>query len=131
MYNRRKHKGESIRVFPIRNWTELGHLQTSTAPTSDRAADFARASRGRSARHTHHGGDDRMRCSRARAELKKSFPHLGSIRDRAIESTADTLPAISRISAPPAPKQAGLDHDQSASMERRSRRVFLMAHISI
>jgi len=32
-YNARKHKGESIRVFPISNWTELDICSTSTSRT--------------------------------------------------------------------------------------------------
>jgi len=41
IYNTKVHKGESIRVFPISNWTELGYLAIhQTRKNSDRPALF-------------------------------------------------------------------------------------------
>ena len=57
LYNTRKHKGESIRVFPMSNWTELDiwqYIYLNDIP--DRAAVFRRrAPGGRARRHADHG----------------------------------------------------------------------------
>ena len=57
LYNARKHPGESVRVFPLSNWTELDvwqyiHLRADP----DRAAVLRRtAAGGRARRHADHG----------------------------------------------------------------------------
>ena len=57
LYNARKHKGESIRVFPLSNWTELDIWQyIYLREHPDRAALFRRgAPGGRARRHADHG----------------------------------------------------------------------------
>ena len=57
LYNARKHKGESIRVFPLSNWTELDIWQyIHLRGHPDRAAVLRRGAAGRGARrHADHG----------------------------------------------------------------------------
>ena len=57
LYNARKHKGESIRVFPLSNWTELDIWQyIYLRGHPDRAALLrGRAAGGRARRHADHG----------------------------------------------------------------------------
>ena len=80
LYNARKHQGESIRVFPLSNWTELDiwqyiHLENIPIVPLYFAA---RAAGGRARRHADHGrrrahaaaarrgADDDARCASAR-----------------------------------------------------------------
>ena len=58
LYNARKAPGESVRVFPLSNWTELDVWQYIQQPAdSDRAAVLCRApSGGDAGRHVDHGG---------------------------------------------------------------------------
>jgi sulfate adenylyltransferase subunit 2 len=81
LYNARKHKGESIRVFPMSNWTELDIWQyIYLREHPDRAAVFrGRAAGRRARRHADHGrrrpyaaarrreADDQARCDSARS----------------------------------------------------------------
>lgn len=125
-YNARKHKGESMRVFPISNWTELDiwqyiHLQgieivplyfAAPRPTVIRNGLILMVD------------DDRF-------PLDGETPVMRSIRFRtlgcyplsgAVESTADTLPAVIRemLLATTSERQGrAIDHDQAASMEKK------------
>ena len=126
-YNGRKHKGESIRVFPISNWTELDiwqyiHLENieivplylaRPRPVVDRDGTLIMVD------------DERM-------QLKPGEqPQMRSVRFRtlgcyplsgAVESTADTLPLVIQemLLARTSERQGRLiDHDQAASMEMK------------
>jgi len=126
-YNARKHKGESIRVFPLSNWTELDIWQyiylenipivplylAAERPVVERDGTLVMVD------------DERMPL------LPGESPQLRKVRFRtlgcypltgAIESEADTLPAIIRemLLARSSERQGRLiDHDQSASMEKK------------
>ena len=125
-YNTRKHKGESLRVFPLSNWTELDiwqyiHLQgieivplyfAAPRPTVIRNGLILMVD------------DDRF-------PLNGETPVMRSIRFRtlgcyplsgAVESTAATLPDVIRemLLATTSERQGrAIDHDQSASMEKK------------
>jgi sulfate adenylyltransferase subunit 2 len=127
LYNARKAKGESIRVFPISNWTELDiwqyiHLNaipivplyfSAPRPTVERDGLLLMV-------------DDE------RFPLRPGeVPKLRSIRFRtlgcypltgAVESTAATLPEIIRemlLTTTSERQGRAIDHDQAASMEKK------------
>jgi sulfate adenylyltransferase subunit 2 len=127
LYNTRKNPGESIRVFPLSNWTELDIWQyiylenipivplylAAERPVVERAGTLLMV--------------DDERFPLAAGEQ----PQLRSVRFRtlgcyplsgAIESTASTLPEIIRemLLATTTERQGRLiDHDSSASMEKK------------
>ena len=127
LYNARKSKGESIRVFPISNWTELDiwqyiHLENipnvplyfaAERPVVERDGTLIMVD------------DDRMRL------LPGEVPMLKKVRFRtlgcyplsgAVESEADTLPAvIQEMLLTTTSERQGrmIDHDQAASMEKK------------
>ncbi len=127
LYNTRKHKGESIRVFPISNWTELDIWQyiylenipivplyfAAPRPVVERDGTLIMVD------------DDRMPLRPGEA------PEMRTVRFRtlgcypltgAVESNAKTLPAIIQemLLARTSERQGRLiDHDQAASMETK------------
>jgi len=127
LYNGRKNKGESIRVFPISNWTELDiwqyiHLEqieivplylAKPRPVVNRDGTLIMVD------------DERMQL------LPGEVPEVRNIRFRtlgcyplsgAVESEADTLPLIIQemLLARTSERQGRLiDHDQAASMEKK------------
>ncbi|MDE3011464.1 MAG: sulfate adenylyltransferase subunit CysD [Pseudomonadota bacterium] len=126
-YNARKHKGESIRVFPLSNWTELDIWQyiylegipivplylAAERPVVERDGTLVMVD------------DERMplkpgetpQLRKVRFRTLGCYPLTG-----AIESDADTLPAIIRemLLARSSERQGRLiDHDQAASMEKK------------
>jgi len=127
LYNGRKNQGESIRVFPISNWTELDiwqyiHLEqieivplylAKPRPVVNRDGTLIMVD------------DERMRL------LPGEVPEVRNIRFRtlgcyplsgAVESEADTLPLIIQemLLARTSERQGRLiDHDQAASMEKK------------
>jgi len=125
--NMRKHKGESIRVFPLSNWTELDvwqyiHLEgipvvplyfAAERPIVDRDGMLIMVD------------DDRLplRAQEVPMMKKVRFRTLGCYPlSGAIESDADTLPAIIQemILARTSERQGRLiDHDAAASMEKK------------
>jgi sulfate adenylyltransferase subunit 2 len=127
VYNARKHKGESLRVFPLSNWTELDiwqyiHLQkipivplyfAATRPVVQRSGTLIMVD------------DDRMPLAQGEVPMmrKVRFRTLGCYPlTGAIESEADTLPAIIQemLLARTSERQGRvIDHDQSASMEKK------------
>ncbi len=127
IYNARKHKGESIRVFPMSNWTELDIWQyiylrdipivplyfSAERPVVVRDGTLIMVD------------DDRMPLYPGeRPELRKvRFRTLGCYPlTGAIESEADTLPAIiQEMLLTTSSERQGrvIDHDQSASMEKK------------
>jgi sulfate adenylyltransferase subunit 2 len=127
LYNARKHAGESIRVFPLSNWTELDVWQyiyleniaivplyfASERPVVERDGMLIMVD------------DDRMPLKpgetpslrRVRFRTLGCYPLTG-----AIESEADTLPAIIQemLLTRTSERQGRLiDHDTSASMEKK------------
>lgn len=127
LYNARKSKGESIRVFPISNWTELDiwqyiHLEgieivplyfSAPRPTVTRDGLILMVD------------DDRF-------PLKPGeTPELRSVRFRtlgcypltgAVESTATTLPEVIQemlLTTTSERQGRAIDHDQAASMEKK------------
>jgi sulfate adenylyltransferase subunit 2 len=127
LYNTRKHKGESIRVFPLSNWTELDIWQyiylegipvvplyfAKERPVVERDGTLILVD------------DDRMplrdgevpRMRKVRFRTLGCYPLTG-----AIDSDADTLPAIIQemLLARTSERQGRvIDHDSAASMERK------------
>ena len=127
LYNARKHKGESIRVFPLSNWTELDVWQyiyrenipivplyfAGERPVVERDGTLIMVD------------DDRLPLYEGETPATKTvrFRTLGCYPlTGAIESHADTLPAIieemlrTRLS-----ERQGrvIDYDASASMEKK------------
>ena len=127
LYNSRKTKGESIRVFPISNWTELDiwqyiHLENipivplyfaAPRPTVERDGLLLMVD------------DDRFRLRPG------EVPAIRSIRFRtlgcypltgAVESSAATLPEIIQemlLTTTSERQGRAIDHDQAASMETK------------
>jgi sulfate adenylyltransferase subunit 2 len=129
LYNTRRAKGESLRVFPISNWTELDiwqyiHLEGIPIVPLYFAAERPVVERD--------GGlimvdDERMRLEpgevpqmrRVRFRTLGCYPLTG-----AVESDADTLPAIIRemlVTTTSERQGRAIDKDQSASMEKKKR----------
>jgi sulfate adenylyltransferase subunit 2 len=127
LYNARKHKGESIRVFPLSNWTELDIWQYVYLENIPIVPLYFAAERPVVER-------DGMliMVDDARMPLKNGeVPALRKVRFRtlgcypltgAFESEAATLPAIIQemLLARTSERQGRLiDHDASASMEKK------------
>ena len=127
LYNARKAKGESIRVFPISNWTELDiwqyiHLEnipivplyfSDVRPVVERDGTLIMVD------------DERMPLRPGEVPQMKSvrFRTLGCYPlTGAVESTADTLPAIIQemlLTTTSERQGRMIDHDQAASMEKK------------
>ncbi len=129
LYNGRIHKGESIRAFPLSNWTELDVWQyiwlekipivplyfAKERPVVERGGQWIMVD------------DDRLPLRPGETPVMKRvrFRTLGCYPlTAAIESEADTLPAILRemFSARDSERAGRLiDHDEEGSMERKKR----------
>lgn len=127
MYNARKNPGESIRVFPISNWTELDiwqyiHLEqipivplyfSDVRPVVERDGTLIMVD------------DDRMPLRPGEVPMMKSvrFRTLGCYPlTGAVESTAATLPEIIQemlLTTTSERQGRMIDHDQAASMEKK------------
>jgi sulfate adenylyltransferase subunit 2 len=127
LYNTRTHKGESIRVFPLSNWTELDVWQyvylekipvvplyfAKKRPVVERDGTLIMVD------------DDRLPLRPG------EVPSIRTVRFRtlgcypltgAVESTADTLPAIIQemLLARTSERQGRvIDHDSAGSMEKK------------
>ncbi len=127
LYNTRKRKGESIRVFPISNWTELDvwqyiHLESIpivplyfAAPRPVVERDGALIMVDDERMPLAPGERPRMRTVRFRT--LGCYPLTG-----AIESEADTLPKIiQEMLLTTSSERQGrvIDHDSAASMEKK------------
>ena len=129
LYNTRHAKGESLRVFPLSNWTELDiwqyiHLEAIPIVPLYFAAERPVVERDGALIMV---DDERMRL------LPGETPQMRSVRFRtlgcypltgAVESEADTLPAIIRemlLTTTSERQGRAIDHDQSASMEKKKR----------
>ncbi len=129
LYNTRKHQGESLRVFPISNWTELDiwqyiHLEnipivplyySAERPVVERDGALIMVD------------DDRMRLNPGETPMMKKvrFRTLGCYPlTGAVESEAETLPQIIQemlLTTTSERQGRVIDHDQSASMEKKKR----------
>lgn len=129
LYNARKRKGESIRVFPISNWTELDvwqyiHLENIPIVPLYFAAPRPVVRRDGALIMV---DDERMPLEPGeRPEIKKvRFRTLGCYPlTGAVESEADTLPTIIQemlLTTTSERQGRVIDHDQSASMEKKKR----------
>ncbi len=127
LYNTRKHKGESIRVFPLSNWTELDIWQyiylhnisivplyfAAERPVVERDGALIMVD------------DERMPLEPGEVPMmrKVRFRTLGCYPlTGAIESEADTLPAIIQemLLARTSERQGRvIDQDSNASMEKK------------
>ena len=130
LYNARKAKGESIRVFPISNWTELDIWQYIHLEGIEIVPLYFSASR---PTYVHKGqlfmADDIDRLGRVMGEkpeiVERSirFRTLGcSPLTGAVESMATTLSeVIQEMLLTTTSERQGrvIDHDQAASMERK------------
>jgi sulfate adenylyltransferase subunit 2 len=127
LYNARKHKGESIRVFPLSNWTELDVWQyiyqeaipvvplyfARSRPVVERDGTLVMVDDDRLPLRP----GERPRTRKVRFRTLGCYPLTG-----AIESEADTLEAVieEMLVAPSCERQGRLiDHDAPASMERK------------
>ncbi|WP_313446399.1 sulfate adenylyltransferase subunit CysD [Brevundimonas sp.] len=127
LYNTRKRLGESIRVFPISNWTELDvwqyiHLEQIPIVPLYLAAERPVVERDGALIMV---DDDRFRLRPGETPQMKSvrFRTLGCYPlTGAVESTAATLPeVIQEMLLTTTSERQGrmIDHDQSASMEKK------------
>ena len=129
LYNARKSKGESIRVFPISNWTELDIWQYIYLENIPIVPLYFSAPRPVVTRDNMliMVDDDRMRL------LPGETPEMKNVRFRtlgcyplsgAVESDADTLPAIIQemlLTTTSERQGRAIDHDSAASMEKKKR----------
>ena len=127
VYNARKHKGESFRVFPLSNWTELDVWQYLYAENIPIVPLYFAAVRPVVER----GGllimvdDERLPLADGEQPMLKKvrFRTLGCYPlSGAIESEADTFPAIieEMLLAKNSERQGrAIDHDAAASMEQK------------
>jgi sulfate adenylyltransferase subunit 2 len=127
LYNARKNKGESLRVFPLSNWTELDiwqyiHLQNipivplyfaAQRPVVERNGTLIMVD------------DDRMPLMHGEVPMMRNvrFRTLGCYPlTGAVESQADTLPAIIQemlLTRTSERQGRVIDHDSAASMEKK------------
>jgi sulfate adenylyltransferase subunit 2 len=125
VYNSRKAKGESIRVFPISNWTELDIWQYIQLEGIDIVPLYFSAPRPTVERD---GlllmvDDDRFRLHPGEVPVMRSvrFRTLGCYPlSGAVESTATTLPQVIQemlLTTTSERQGRAIDHDQAASME--------------
>jgi sulfate adenylyltransferase subunit 2 len=127
LYNTKKAKGESIRVFPISNWTELDiwqyiHLEnipivplylSAPRPSVEREGLLLMVD------------DDRFPLREGEVPVQRSirFRTLGCYPlTGAVESTANTLPEVIKemlLTKTSERQGRAIDHDQAASMEKK------------
>ncbi len=128
LYNARVHPGESIRVFPLSNWTEMDvwqYIHEEKIPVVD--LYFAKE------RPMYVRGDALLPIEQAFVARKGEEPQMVKCRLRslgcspctgAIRSDADTLPAIiAELISFRSSERANrvIDHDQEGSMEIKKR----------
>ena len=127
LYNAAKAKGESIRVFPISNWTELDVWQYIARSEIEIVPLYFAAPR---PTVTRDGtilmvDDDRFRLEPGEVPTERSirFRTLGCYPlSGAIESRATTLPEIIQetlLTTTSERQGRAIDHDQAASMEKK------------
>ena len=127
LYNTRKNPGESIRIFPISNWTELDIWQYILAEKIEIVPLYFAADRPVVRRDGQliMVDDDRFRLKPGEKPMMKSvrFRTLGCYPlTGAVESTATTLPQIIQemlLATTSERHGRAIDHDRSASMEKK------------
>jgi len=127
LYNARKHPGESLRVFPLSNWTELDiwqyiYLQNipivplyfaAVRPVVERDGGLIMVD---DARMPLKAGEQPL-LKKVRFRTLGCYPLTG-----AVESEADTLPAIIQemlLTTTSERQGRVIDHDAAASMEKK------------
>jgi len=127
LYNSRKNKGESIRVFPLSNWTELDiwqyiHLEkipivplyfSKERPVVERDGTLILVDDERLPLEE----DERPMMKSVRFRTLGCYPLTG-----AVESEADTLPEIIQemlLTTTSERQGRTIDHDSNASMEKK------------
>ncbi len=129
LYNARIHRGESIRVFPISNWTELDIWQYILAEGIEIVPLYFAAPRPTVERD---GmllmvDDDRFRLHTGEVPVERSirFRTLGCYPlTGAVESEAATLSEVIQemlLTTTSERQGRAIDHDQAASMEKKKR----------
>ncbi|MEG3151430.1 sulfate adenylyltransferase subunit CysD [Sphingomonas sp. ZT3P38] len=127
LYNARKSRGESIRVFPLSNWTELDIWQYILAEGIEIVPLYLAAPRPTVERD---GlllmvDDDRFRLEPGEVPVERSirFRTLGCYPlSGAVESEATTLSQVIQemlLTTTSERQGRAIDHDQSASMEKK------------
>ena len=127
LYNTARARGQSLRVFPLSNWTELDIWQYISAENIAIVPLYLAENR---PTVTRDGmilmvDDDRMGLNPGETIIERSirFRTLGCYPlSGAVESTADTLPAvIQEMLLSTASERVGraVDHDPAASMEKK------------
>lgn len=126
IFNARKAQGESMRVFPISNWTELDiwqyiHLENIDLPSLYFSKERPVVERDGQMFMV---DDDRMPVKDGEVTMKKvRFRTLGCYPlTAAVQSDADTLPAIiQEMLLTTTSEREGrlIDHDSAASMEKK------------
>ena len=127
LYNARKARGESIRVFPLSNWTELDIWQYILAEEIEIVPLYLAAPRPTVERD---GmllmvDDDRFRLAPGEVPVERSirFRTLGCYPlSGAVESEATTLTAVIQemlLTTTSERQGRAIDHDQTASMEKK------------
>jgi sulfate adenylyltransferase subunit 2 len=127
LYNARKAKGESVRVFPISNWTELDIWQYIHLEGIEIVPLYFSAPRPTVERDglTIMVDDDRFPLREGETPVTKSvrFRTLGCYPlTGAVESTATTLPEVIQemlLTTTSERQGRAIDHDQAASMEKK------------
>jgi sulfate adenylyltransferase subunit 2 len=127
LYNAKKNRGESMRVFPLSNWTELDIWQYIALEKVPLVPLYLAAKRPTVTR----GGmvlmvdDDRMAIRPGEEVVERTirFRTLGCYPlSGAVESSADTLPAVIQemlLSTRSERLGRAVDHDPTASMEKK------------
>ena len=127
IYNGKVHKGESIRVFPLSNWTELDIWQyiylesipivplylAKKRPVVERDGTLIMVDDDRMPI----GDDEEVQMKSVRFRTLGCYPLTG-----AVESTADTLPEIIQemLLTKTSERQGRvIDHDSAGSMEKK------------
>ena len=129
LYNARHGKGESMRVFPLSNWTELDIWQYIQAEGIEIVPLYLAAPRPTVERD---GlilmvDDDRFRLEPGEQPVTRSirFRTLGCYPlSGGVESTATTLPEVIQemlLTTTSERQGRAIDHDQAASMEKKKR----------
>jgi len=127
LYNARKARGESIRVFPISNWTELDIWQYIHLQNIPIVPLYYAAKRPTVVRDglTLMVDDERFRLQPGEKPVMRSirFRTLGCYPlTGAVESEAATLPEIIKemlLTTTSERQGRAIDHDQAASMEKK------------
>ncbi|MDZ7628294.1 MAG: sulfate adenylyltransferase subunit CysD [Parvularculaceae bacterium] len=127
IYNTKIHKGESIRVFPISNWTELDiwqyiYRENIPIPTLYFAAERPIVERDGALLMVDDermplGPGEKPKMEMVRFRTLGCYPLTGAVR-----SSATTLPEVIQemlVSTSSERQGRVIDHDQSASMEKK------------